>query len=80
MQAVPSARMDAGSGRVLQGRFLAPDPVAWRNKRRVLHSNNFPAGSRDCKGRGGRTPFTRSQESVLQRNDEHEVNGTLSLK
>ena len=42
--------MDAGAGRALQGRFLAPGPVAWRNKRRVLRSNNFPAGSRDCKG------------------------------
>ena len=24
--------MDAGSGRALQGRYLAPGPVAWRNK------------------------------------------------
>jgi len=49
--------MDAGSGRALQGRFLAPGPIAWRNKRRVLRSNNFPAGSRDCKGRGGERPL-----------------------
>ncbi len=25
-------------------------------------------------------PFTRSQESMFQRNNEHKVNGTLSLR
>ncbi|APR32088.1 hypothetical protein BTW28_14570 [Citrobacter freundii] len=49
--------MDAGSGRALQGRYLAPDPVAWRNKRRGPRSGNFPAGSRDCKGRGEEHPL-----------------------
>ncbi|AWS97436.1 hypothetical protein AN232_20600 [Citrobacter sp. CRE-46] len=49
--------MDAGSGRALQGRYLAPGPVAWRNKRRGPRSGNFPAGSRDCKGRGGERPL-----------------------
>ncbi|ATF50103.1 hypothetical protein CO701_13740 [Citrobacter werkmanii] len=50
-------RRDAGSGRVLQGRYLAPGPIAWRNKRREPRSGNFPAGSRDCKGRGGKRPL-----------------------
>ena len=68
--------MDAGSGRVLQGRFLAPGPVAWRNKRRVLRSNNFPAGEPGLL-RGLRSPLTRSPVKKLQRSNEHNVNGTV---
>ena len=40
----------------------------------------FPPGAGIVKGVAERTPFTRSQESVFQRNDVHEVNGILSLK
>ena len=61
--------MDAGSGRVLQGRFLAPGPVAWRNKRRVLRCNNFPAGEPGLL-RGLRSPlntFTDEETPEKQR-------------
>ena len=39
----------------------------------------FPPGAGIVKGTAI-VPLTRSQESVFQRHDEHEVNGTLSLR
>jgi len=38
-------RMDAPRGRDLQGRFIAPDPKAVRNKLRAPRSGDFLAGS-----------------------------------
>ena len=68
--------MDAGSGRALQGRYLAPGPVAWRNKRREPRSGNFPPGAGIVKGTAI-VPLTRSQAVWFQRSEKHKVNGTI---
>ena len=67
--------MDAGSGRALQGCYLAPAPVAWRNKRRVLRKATiFLPGAGIVKG-AAIAPLTRSRVMKFQRNAEPEVNG-----
>ena len=69
--------MDAGSGRVLQGRYLAPAPVAWRNKRRVLRKATiFLPGAGIVKG-AAIAPLTRSRVMKRQRNAGHKVNGII---
>ncbi|HDR2752977.1 MULTISPECIES: hypothetical protein [unclassified Enterobacter] len=49
--------MDAPRGRDLQGRCIAPDPKAERNKLRASRSDDFLAGSPGGQGGGGEPPW-----------------------
>ncbi|HGW6617216.1 TPA: hypothetical protein ACNHRR_003959 [Escherichia coli] len=46
-----ATRMDARRGRILQGRYLAPDPVAARDKLREPRSGDFVRQSLGVQGR-----------------------------
>ncbi|MGQ7176540.1 hypothetical protein ACUOA5_12615, partial [Escherichia coli] len=45
-----ATRMDARRGRILQGRYLAPDPVAARDKLREPRSGDFVRQSLGVQG------------------------------